>query len=99
MALGSQAGDYNPITYCRLSPHKLFSSSCGAWGQAPLPSETGPLHGYRVTEGPLGPGESNPAQASFPGTRQDQEHRNKHFSQLTASCPLHLNSASHLLTL
>lgn len=71
MALGSQAGDYNPITYCRLSPHKLFPSSCGARGQVPLPSETGPLHGYRVTERPIGPGESNPTPASFPVTHQD----------------------------
>lgn len=90
MVRGSQAGDYNPITYCRLSPHKLFSSSCRAWGQAPLPNETGPLHCHRVTEEPVGPGECNLAQAASHGSHEDQEHRNQPISQLTASCPQHL---------
>lgn len=91
MALGSQAGDYNPITYCRLSPHKLFSSSGRAWGQASLPSETSPLHGYGITEGPRGPGESNSVHLRSKSTETSTSPT---ISVLTLS-----NCASHLLNL
>lgn len=99
MAHRSQAGDYNPITYCRLSPHKLFSSFCRAWGQASLPNESGPLCGYRVTEGPIGPGESNLAQATFPGHIRTNSTETSISPNLVYPALTISDSASHLLNL